>query len=319
MSEPDRPRCTATTIGTRRIDRSHRRGPPARDRAGRGGADRRPSRRDRGSPRHREVDAVAYRRPRARRRLRVRRGQRRTHTGTPGRSLDPARVMAEGYDADVFVDGPLASGAARRVAAVRRGDQPCARGDAERPDHRDERGRTARSPSRSPGGGAGIPARGSDESVRRDRDGAHLGAVYDRVCRLAVDYQTATDERQMPPLRHASGSDRSTPSGTRRSSNSCGSPAPTATCASIVRTPANRHVRGGIVARGGTQFVGRRRRRLARCCARRAVGYQGACERTTRSTRTSSAGAVDDGVRQGRRRQVERGKAIAPTGATPDR
>ena len=52
---------------------------------------------------------------------------------TPARLVghfDPARVMAEGYDPNVFVDGPLARRTARRVAAVRRGDQPRPRGDA---------------------------------------------------------------------------------------------------------------------------------------------------------------------------------------------
>ena len=96
---------------------------------------------------------------------------------TPARLVghfDPARVLAEGYAPDIFVDGPAHRGAARRLAALRRGDQPDPRGDAQRPHHGDERGRAARAPPRSRGGLARFPAGGGHEPVRRRRHGPHL-------------------------------------------------------------------------------------------------------------------------------------------------
>ena len=96
---------------------------------------------------------------------------------TPARLVghfDPARVLADGYDPDVFVDGPLVVGAARRLAAVHRGDQPHPRGDAQRAHHGDERARAARAAPRPGGGRAGVPAGGGDEPVRRRRHGADL-------------------------------------------------------------------------------------------------------------------------------------------------
>ena len=95
---------------------------------------------------------------------------------TPARLVghfDPARVLADGYDPDVFVDGPLVVGDARRLAAVRRGDQPHPGGDAQRAHHRDERARAARAAARPGRRRAGLPAGRGDEPVRRDRHGAH--------------------------------------------------------------------------------------------------------------------------------------------------
>ena len=66
---------------------------------------------------------------------------------TPARLIgqfDPARLLAEGYSPDVFVDGPLISALRDGALLVRRGDQPDPGGDAQRAHHGDERGRAAR-------------------------------------------------------------------------------------------------------------------------------------------------------------------------------
>ena len=100
--------------------------------------DARRARRARRTARHRQVDAAA-------------RGRRRARTSpfvlvegnaelTPARLVghfDPARVLAEGYVAGDLRRRPAGRGAAQRRAALRRGAQPGPRGDAQRPDHGD--------------------------------------------------------------------------------------------------------------------------------------------------------------------------------------
>ena len=61
-----------------------------------------------------------------------------------------------------------------RRAAVRRGDQPGPRGDAQRPDHGDVRGRADRAAARAGARRAGLPAGRRDEPVRRGRHRADL-------------------------------------------------------------------------------------------------------------------------------------------------
>ena len=126
---------------------------------------------------------------------------------TPARLVghfDPARVMAEGYDAEVFVDGPLASalrdGSLLYVEEINRVPEETlnvlitvmSEGEL----HVPRLGRLAAAP-----GFRLVAAMNPFDAIGTARIS---GAVYDRVCRLAVDYQTATDERQIT-LREAGG------------------------------------------------------------------------------------------------------------------
>jgi MoxR-like ATPase len=119
---------------------------------------------------------------------------------TPARLVghfDPARVMAEGYDADVFVDGPLASalrdGSLLYVEEINRVPEETlnvlitvmSEGEL----HVPRLGHLAAAP-----GFRLVAAMNPFDAIGTARIS---GAVYDRVCRLAVDYQTATDERQI--------------------------------------------------------------------------------------------------------------------------
>lgn len=128
---------------------------------------------------------------------------------TPARLVghfDPARVMAEGYDADVFVDGPLASalrdGSLLYVEEINRVPEETlnvlitvmSEGEL----HVPRLGRLAAAP-----GFRLVAAMNPFDAIGTARIS---GAVYDRVCRLAVDYQTATDERQIT-LRESGGTD----------------------------------------------------------------------------------------------------------------
>ena len=128
---------------------------------------------------------------------------------TPARLVghfDPARVMAEGYDADVFVDGPLASalrdGSLLYVEEINRVPEETlnvlitvmSEGEL----HVPRLGRIAAAP-----GFRLVAAMNPFDAIGTARIS---GAVYDRVCRLAVDYQSATDECQIT-LREAGSAD----------------------------------------------------------------------------------------------------------------
>jgi len=128
---------------------------------------------------------------------------------TPARLVghfDPARVMAEGYDPDVFVDGPLASalrdGSLLYVEEINRVPEETlnvlitvmSEGEL----HVPRLGRLAAAP-----GFRLVAAMNPFDAIGTARIS---GAVYDRVCRLAVDYQTATDEGQIT-LREAGSGD----------------------------------------------------------------------------------------------------------------
>ncbi len=116
---------------------------------------------------------------------------------TPSRLIghfDPARVLAEGYDADVFVDGPL-------VAALRGGSllyveelnrvpeetlNVLVSVMSEREIHVPRLGTIAAEP-----GFRLVAAMNPFDAIGTARISS---AIYDRVCRLAVGYQDAPDE-----------------------------------------------------------------------------------------------------------------------------
>src|SRR3954462_8565467 len=117
---------------------------------------------------------------------------------TPARLVghfDPARVLADGYDPDVFVDGPL-------VAAMRDGSllyieeinripeetlNVLITVMSERELHVPRLGRVIAEP-----GFRLVAAMNPFDAIGTARISS---AIYDRVCRLSVDYQSATDEQ----------------------------------------------------------------------------------------------------------------------------
>ncbi|MFM7045512.1 MAG: AAA family ATPase [Ilumatobacteraceae bacterium] len=119
---------------------------------------------------------------------------------TPARLVghfDPARVLAEGYSPDVFVDGPLVTamrdGALLYVEEINRVPEETLNVlitvMSERELHVPRLGRIA--------AGLGfrlVAAMNPFDAIGTARIS---GAVYDRVCRLAVDYQDADDEQSI--------------------------------------------------------------------------------------------------------------------------
>jgi MoxR-like ATPase len=116
---------------------------------------------------------------------------------TPARLIghfDPARVLSDGYDPNVFVDGPLVSalreGSLLYVEEINRVPEETLNVlitvMSERELHVPRLGRVAASP-----GFRLVAAMNPFDAVGTARIS---GAVYDRVCRLAVGYQTAADE-----------------------------------------------------------------------------------------------------------------------------
>jgi len=116
---------------------------------------------------------------------------------TPARlvgSFDPARVLAEGYDPAVFIDGPL-------VAALRAGSLLYVEEINRIPEETLNVLITVMSE-----GELHVPRLGTVPAAPGFRMVAAMnpfdavgtarisGAVYDRVCRLSVDYQSAADE-----------------------------------------------------------------------------------------------------------------------------
>ena len=119
---------------------------------------------------------------------------------TPARLVghfDPARVLAEGYDPDVFVDGPLAAalrdGSLLYVEEINRVPEETlnvlitvmSEGEL----HVPRLGHLAAAP-----GFRLVAAMNPFDAIGTARIS---GAVYDRVCRLAVDYQSADDEQRI--------------------------------------------------------------------------------------------------------------------------
>ena len=116
---------------------------------------------------------------------------------TPARLVghfDPARVLAEGYDPDVFVDGPLVTamrdGALLYVEELNRVPEETLNVlitvMSERELHVPRSGRVVADP-----GFRLVAAMNPFDAVGTARISS---AVYDRVCRLSVDYQTAQEE-----------------------------------------------------------------------------------------------------------------------------
>ena len=119
---------------------------------------------------------------------------------TPARLIghfDPARVLAEGYSPDVFEDGPLAmalrEGSLLYLEEINRIPEETlnvlvtvmSEGEL----HVPRLGRITAAP-----GFRLVAAMNPFDAVGTARIS---GAVYDRVCRLAVDYQDANDEEQI--------------------------------------------------------------------------------------------------------------------------
>jgi len=116
---------------------------------------------------------------------------------TPARLVghfDPARVLTDGYAPDVFVDGPLISamreGALLYVEEINRIPEETLNVlitvMSERELHVPRLGRVAASP-----GFRLVAAMNPFDAIGTARIS---GAVYDRVCRLAVSYQSAAEE-----------------------------------------------------------------------------------------------------------------------------
>ena len=116
---------------------------------------------------------------------------------TPARLVghfDPARVLADGYDPEVFVDGPLSTalrtGSLLYVEELNRVPEETLNVlvtvMSERELNVPRLGRIAAAP-----GFRLVAAMNPFDAVGTARISS---AIYDRVCRLAVDYQSATDE-----------------------------------------------------------------------------------------------------------------------------
>jgi len=116
---------------------------------------------------------------------------------TPARLVghfDPARVLADGYDPDVFVDGPLVSamrdGSLLYIEEINRIPEETLNVlitvMSERELHVPRLGRVVAEP-----GFRLVAAMNPFDAIGTARISS---AVYDRVCRLSVDYQSATDE-----------------------------------------------------------------------------------------------------------------------------
>ncbi|MEP7045348.1 MAG: MoxR family ATPase [Ilumatobacteraceae bacterium] len=116
---------------------------------------------------------------------------------TPARLVghfDPARVLADGYDPDVFVDGPLVSamrdGSLLYIEEINRIPEETLNVlitvMSERELHVPRLGRVVAEP-----GFRLVAAMNPFDAVGTARISS---AVYDRVCRLSVDYQSPSDE-----------------------------------------------------------------------------------------------------------------------------
>ena len=142
-------------------------------------------------------------------------------------------MLADGYDPDVFVDGPLVSamrdGSLLYIEEINRIPEETLNVlitvMSERELHVPRFGRVVAEP-----GFRLVAAMNPFDAIGTARISS---AVYDRVCRLSVDYQSASDEEAIVSRldRSAAGS----ASGWPRSSRSSGSPERIPTCASARR------------------------------------------------------------------------------------
>jgi len=128
---------------------------------------------------------------------------------TPARLVghfDPARVLAEGYDPDVFVDGPLVTalrdGSLLYIEELNRVPEETLNVlvtvMSERELHVPRLGRVVAAP-----GFRLVAAMNPFDAVGTARIS---GAIYDRVCRISVDYQLA-DEEESIVMRTVAGAD----------------------------------------------------------------------------------------------------------------
>ncbi|MEO7370505.1 MAG: MoxR family ATPase [Ilumatobacteraceae bacterium] len=119
---------------------------------------------------------------------------------TPARLIghfDPARVLADGYDPDVFVDGPLVSamrdGSLLYIEEINRIPEETLNVlitvMSERELHVPRLGRVVAGP-----GFRLVAAMNPFDAIGTARISS---AIYDRVCRLSVDYQSADDEQSI--------------------------------------------------------------------------------------------------------------------------
>ena len=124
---------------------------------------------------------------------------------TPARLVghfDPARVLAEGYDPDVFVDGPLVTalrdGSLLYIEELNRVPEETLNVlitvMSERELHVPRLGRVVAAP-----GFRLVAAMNPFDVVGTGRISA---AMYDRVCRVRVDYQSAADEQRIVTRAH---------------------------------------------------------------------------------------------------------------------
>lgn len=131
---------------------------------------------------------------------------------TPARLVghfDPARVLTDGYDPDVYVDGPLltamADGSLLYIEEINRVPEETLNVlitvMSERELHVPRLGRVVAEP-----GFRLVAAMNPFDAIGTARISS---AIYDRVCRLSVDYQSAADEEAIvaklvdPPPDHA--------------------------------------------------------------------------------------------------------------------
>ena len=225
-----------------------------------------------GPPGTGQVDAAAGGRRRAGHRLRVRRGQRRADAGAPRRPLRPGAGAGRGLQPG------RSSSTARCVAALRDGSLLYVEEINRIPEetlnvlitvmseaelHVPRLGRVEAAP-----GFRLVAAMNPFDAVGTARISA---AVYDRTCRLLMDYQDAADEAPSWPGRP--GRRRPTRRGWRRWSSSCGcTRTPPRAAHRLVGAGRHRHGAGGDVASARLRGRppddrGRPRRR-----ARRALG-----------------------------------------------
>jgi MoxR-like ATPase len=150
---------------------------------------------------------------------------------TPARLVghfDPARVLAEGYDPDVFVDGPLVTamrdGALLYVEELNRVPEETVNLlITVMSEHELHVPRLGRIPATS--GFRLVAAMNPFDAVGTARISS---AVYDRVCRLSVSYQTADEEAAIVRRRASAPTRR----GSTRASSWCAARAPTRSSAS---------------------------------------------------------------------------------------
>ena len=123
---------------------------------------------------------------------------------TPARLIghfDPARVLAEGYEADVFVDGPLTralrNGSLLYIEELNRVPEETLNVlvtvMSERETHVPRLGRIG-----AADGFRLVAAMNPFDAVGTARISS---AIYDRMCRLAVDYQSSDEERSITARR----------------------------------------------------------------------------------------------------------------------